>query len=239
MKAGLVPGQVGDGGGYAPAYGCPAGTAAVSLALGRHARPRCSVLRDRRVVGGARLGAAAQPAQQVGADRVEEVVARRGRGASTRPARRLGPSTSATATARLSATTGLGVERQQLVVEREDLPPVGVGRRRRASLCTALIAAWIWYGPGSPRRRHAPHERLPLGDQLAVPAARGPGRPAARARRPRSCARAPARLDRAASARAARAPRARPASARRAAGRAGSPRRTGPSRTSASPELAV
>jgi hypothetical protein len=23
-----------------------------------------------------------------------------------------------------------------------------------ASLCTALIAAWIWYGPGWPRRRH-------------------------------------------------------------------------------------
>jgi hypothetical protein len=32
----------------------------------------------------------------------------------------------------------------------------------RASLCTALIAAWIWYGPGWFRRTHAATKALCL-----------------------------------------------------------------------------
>ena len=52
------------------------------------------------------------------------------------------------------------------------------------------MAAWIWYGPGWPRRRQPPDQGLPLGDEPGVPAApvlvgqehhapvgRGPGRP--------------------------------------------------------------
>ena len=36
-------------------------------------------------------------------------------------------------------------------------------------MCTALIAAWIWYGPGRSRRRQRRTSRLALGDQRAVP----------------------------------------------------------------------
>jgi hypothetical protein len=37
------------------------------------------------------------------------------------------------------------------------------------SLCTAAIAAWIWYGPGQVAAQARPHDGLALGDELPVP----------------------------------------------------------------------
>jgi hypothetical protein len=53
-------------------------------------------------------------------------------------------------------------------VKREDLPPVGL-LGARASLCTALIAAWIWYGPAGSRESTA-HQRLAFVDLRPIPA---------------------------------------------------------------------
>ena len=36
-------------------------------------------------------------------------------------------------------------------------------------MCTAWIAAWIWYGPGRPRRRQRAHQLAALGDERGVP----------------------------------------------------------------------
>ena len=104
----------------------------------RSSSARSAALRgqaDRGVVGVDRLVVAAETAQQVGAGGVEQVVAgevealdrRRAPPRGRRPRRR--------AMARLSATTGVGACSEQLVVERDDLRPVGVvrGRRRRCA----------------------------------------------------------------------------------------------------------
>jgi hypothetical protein len=58
-----------------------------------------------------------------------------------------GPLTSATATARLSATTGVGATTMSWSY-RVRIWAQSVASAVAASLCTALIAAWIWYGPG-------------------------------------------------------------------------------------------
>ena len=54
-----------------------------------------------------------------------------------------GPETSATATARLRATTGVGCEGGEVVVELKDLRQ-SVSAAVAASPWTALIAAWSW-----------------------------------------------------------------------------------------------
>ena len=90
-----------------------------------------------------------------------------------------GPWSSAIATARLRATTGVGVVREQLVVERDDLRPVGRrvgvdGVDRGLQLVRAgLVAA-----------QQAADERVALRDLGARPRAHGPGRRAARAHPP-------------------------------------------------------
>ena len=101
---------------------------------------------DRRVVRVARVVVAAESSQQVGADgvvgvvRIElEIVDRleTGRGAvdlrkSDRPIQR---------------HDRRGCPQEQLVVEGDDLRPVRL-LGLAASVWTAFIAAWIWYGPG-------------------------------------------------------------------------------------------
>ena len=108
---------------------------------------------------------------------------------------------------------------RELAVERRDLRPVAlllrVQRGDRRLHRVRPVAA----------ERERAVERRPSLRDLARPRASGPGRRAARSRRPGTAPRAANRA--AASARAARAPRLRPASARPARGRAGSPRPTG------------
>jgi hypothetical protein len=104
---------------------------------------------DPRLVRQRCLSGAAQASEQVGTDSVEQVVATEPLAgqASTRVSAAAGPSTSATTTARLRATTGLGASARNWLYSCRICPqsvPAGAG----ASLWTALIAAWIWYGPG-------------------------------------------------------------------------------------------
>ena len=72
----------------------------------------------------------------------------------------------------------------------DDLAPVGRAVSG-ASLCTAWIAACTWYGPRPVPAQAPPHEVAALGDEVAGPSARGPGRRAARGAR-----RAPVRAGR-------------------------------------------
>ena len=116
-----------------------------------------------------RLGAAAEPAQQVGADGVEEVVAVEVELVDERE-RGLRPVDLGDRDGAVERDDRARREREELVVERR-ICRQSVSAAARASLWTALIAAWIWYGPGWLRRRHAPDERLALGDQVAIPAA--------------------------------------------------------------------
>ena len=88
---------------------------------------------------------AAQPAQQVGAGRMVGVIAGQrvletvdGRQCHLRAVElgdRDGP---------VEGDDRRGVEADELVVEGDDLPPVGVLASSRAEVCTALIAARIW-----------------------------------------------------------------------------------------------
>ena len=111
---------------------------------------------DRRGVGVGRLGAAAEAAEQVGAGGVERLVAVEvGASASTAARPAPGPATSATATARLRATTGVGRHGERAGRRAPAIWAQSVSAAVGASLCTALIAAWIWYGPGVLRRRQA------------------------------------------------------------------------------------
>ena len=119
-----------------------------------------------------RGGGVAGHLQQVRADRVEPVVVgqplvavERRAASSPAPARR----TIATATAWLSVTIGFRRDPLEQPVEREDLRPVGVLARRRASACTAAIAACSWYGPSGAARQRVRDQRDALGDQRAVP----------------------------------------------------------------------
>ena len=63
-------------------------------------------------------------------------------------------------------------EREQLIVEREDLAPVGVAPQLRASLCTALIAACNLVGAGLIARKAGAQQRLAFVDPRAIPAPR-------------------------------------------------------------------
>lgn len=65
-----------------------------------------------------------------------------------------GPLTSARATARLSATIGVGLSAKSWSYSTR-ICGQSVRDSDGASLWTALIAAWIWYGPGWLRRRQA------------------------------------------------------------------------------------
>ena len=93
---------------------------------------------------------------------------RRDRVRRRRRAPRPGPSSSASATARLSATTGVG--RSARAGRTARAPGASRSRQRsRASLCTALIAAWSWYGPGWLRRRQRRTSSWPSAISAAVP----------------------------------------------------------------------
>ena len=88
---------------------------------------------------------------------------------SARPA--AGPNAIATATARLSSTTGDGASSRERVVERGDARPVGVRRRSRARAWQAAIAACSAYGPRAPPSASARVERRePAADQQLIPA---------------------------------------------------------------------
>ena len=173
-------------------------------------------------------------AEQVGADGVEQVVAVERQAVDERERRRrpldLGDRDRA-----VERDDRRRREREQLVVELHDLRASRSSAAVGASLCTALIAACSWYGPGLVAPQAPPHERLSLGDELAVPAAAvlvgEPHQIALRA----SCARGAARLDE-------QHQREQPSDLRlvghqldAAGGRGGSPRRRGRSRTRRSP----
>src|SRR6478672_8515866 len=81
---------------------------------------------------------------------------------SSSPAR--GPSTIASATARLSVTTGPG-DTCSRTPYRARICGQSVSAALGASSCTAAIAACSWYGPTGPR----PSVRDTLGDLLAGP----------------------------------------------------------------------
>ena len=101
---------------------------------------------------------------------------------STSPAS--GPSAIATATARLSSTTGDGDDARQLAVQQRDLAPVGRRRRRVAVAWHAAIAACTWYGPGRDRAAtRASRHRESLRGSRRGPSACGPAPRAARGRR--------------------------------------------------------
>ena len=89
----------------------PAGSGLFGQAAGEEAAVGLGVSQlERALVGGAGLGAAAEPAQEVGPGRVEvRVGVQLDPSIASRPAS--GPSVSATATARFSATTGEPVRR--------------------------------------------------------------------------------------------------------------------------------
>ena len=81
-----------------------------------------------------------------------------------------GPSTSATATARFSATIGTGRDRQQLIVELQDLPPVRRGRGGRVAVDGVdrrLDLVWA----GRLRRRHRRTSAWPSAMRRAIPEA--------------------------------------------------------------------
>jgi hypothetical protein len=132
-------------------------------ALGRVAGPR-----DRGTVGSVRLGPAAQPPQQVGADRVEQVVpvqvqlvyeGQRGGwavqfGHCHRPVERHHRARR---------------DDQQLVVEAQDLVPVGRGRDGRVTVDGADRGLDL-VGAGLTAAQALPDQGLALGDQRAVPA---------------------------------------------------------------------
>ena len=140
--------------------------------------------------------------EQVGADGVEQVVALEGE-AVDEAQRRVRPVDLGHRDGAVEGHDRARGERQQLVVELQRSAASRSRPRVGASLWTALIAAWIWYGPGW-LRAQARAARSP-----------GPRRSAPRSQRPRSWsasstrspsgvgAGGPARLDRAASARAA------------------------------------
>ena len=191
-----------------------------------------------RGVLGAGLVRPVEPAQQVRPGRRQQVEAGQPRSrppSSASPA--AGPSTSATATARFSRTTGEPVQLLERRVERGDPGPVRL-RRRRPPGVLGGDRRLQQVRPGAPATRRRPQQRRPFGDLRGVPAgpvlvrqqhqpagSRPPARPGGRAA--------------AAAARAARPPPARPASARPApaASRIASSHRS--RRTGASPEVAA
>ena len=130
------------------------------------------------------LGRPAQPAQQVGAHGVQIAVAAAGPAPPTRSQRHGRAGHLGHRDRPVQRHDRRRRHRQQLVVERDDLRPVGVAGASAASLCTALIAAWSWYGPGLVAPQARADQRLPLGDQRRRPTATGPGRRAAPGRRP-------------------------------------------------------
>ena len=123
---------------------------------------------DRRVVGLRGLGGPAQAAQQVGPDRVEDVVARPGRARRRGPGPRPGPRPRrppprGSAPRPGSARSPAGGRRAATICRQSVSAAVG------ASLCTALIAACSWYGPGWLRRRHRRTSSWPSAISVAVP----------------------------------------------------------------------
>src|SRR3954471_5886702 len=126
------------------------------LALGLVGRPG-----GRRLVGGGGLGVAAQAPQEVGADGVEYVVAvevervhqREGGAGAAELGHRHGA---------VECDDGARGERQQLVVERDDLAPVGVGRGRRVAV-DGLDRRLDLVGAGLVALQAAAYERLALG----------------------------------------------------------------------------
>ena len=70
---------------------------------------------------------------------------------STSASAAAGPDTSATATARFSATTGVGASAISWSYS-DRIAGQSVAATLVAALCTALIEAWSWYGPGWLRR---------------------------------------------------------------------------------------
>ena len=139
--------------------------------------------RDGRLVGGRGLLPPAEPAQQVGAGRVEQVVAVEAQLVDQRRARRRGRRTSATATAPVERHDGGRARPRQLVVEREDLAPVGVPRRRGVAV-HGVDRGLDLVGPGLVAAQARADQRLALGDHAPGPSGSGPGRRAAPARRP-------------------------------------------------------
>ena len=79
-----------------------------------------------------------------------------------------GPSTWATATVRFIATTGVGENTVRWPYS-ATIWCQPVAAASAAPACTALIAAWIWYGPGRLRRRHRRTMAWPPGDEGAIP----------------------------------------------------------------------
>ena len=96
--------------------------------------------RDRGVVRQRCFGVAPQSSEQIGADRMEQVVATKVE-AINEGERSMAPSTSATATARLSATTGPGASVKRWLYSCRTCRQ-SVSAAVGASLWTALIAAW-------------------------------------------------------------------------------------------------
>ena len=79
-----------------------------------------------------------------------------------------GPSTSATAMARLSATTGVGMSGEQVIVESDDLGPVGRFERVGGAV-HGLDPGLELEGTRSATADAGAHDRMPLLDHRAVP----------------------------------------------------------------------
>jgi len=126
---------------------------------------------ERRLVGGVRLGPAAQAPEQVSTDRVEQVVpAEVRRGEAVHDGERGGRAFDLGHRDR-PVQRGHRARRdgQQLVVQAQDLVPAGGGRDRGVAVHGAdrgldLVRA----GPAAPQA--LPDDGLALGDQRAVPA---------------------------------------------------------------------
>ncbi len=149
-----------------------AGPGQTLLRLGQvPALGRVAGLGDRGLVGGPGLGGPAQPPEQVGADGVEQVVpAQVGRGQAVdqieghRRAVDLGHRDGA-----VECDHRAWRDREQLVVQPQDLVPVGVGSGRRVAVHRVdgrldLVRA------GLVTPQALPDDGLPLGDEHAVPA---------------------------------------------------------------------
>ena len=207
-----------------------------AAARGSGARPRSSTSASAVAYARRRVGVPLEPAQQVGARRVEQVVVLQpGDRVERAPARAPGPPR--------TRPRRRGSARRPATGRIHEQPPVEQ-RRSAPSRClscvwSSAIAACTWYGPGSPERERAVEHAPALVDRGLVPERRGPARRAARALRRRRHARVAGASRGRASARAARRPPPRPASARRAASRAGSPRRTGRAGRASRPAVAA
>src|SRR5919108_1090578 len=168
---------------------CGATAERSTAALEEGAFPRVLGPGDRRRVRLVRVGGAAQAPQEVGADRMEQVIAVEVEVVDERQ-RRIRSLDLRHGDRPVESYYRARGDREELVVEREDLPPVGVGCRRRVAV-DGVDRRLDLVGTRPAQSEAPPDEGLAFRDELTIPKAavligkqhevavrRGPGGPA-------------------------------------------------------------